>query len=54
MNLTLEESVEYRDEVLEFEGVKFLLHANAIPYFQKHQIDYVEIAGKGNFRLTKI
>ena len=52
LELTLDESAGKNDEVIEVEGVKFLINKNAASYFQNTKLDYVRnLLGHGEFKL---
>lgn len=52
LKLALEESAGEKDQVIEVEGIKFLVQDNATAYFQNTKIDYLKgMFGSGEFKI---
>jgi Fe-S cluster assembly iron-binding protein IscA len=55
LKLALEESVGDNDELIEIEGIKFLIHSNYRPYFQNTKIDFTKgFFGGGQFKIITL
>lgn len=55
LQLALEESSQPQDEMMEVDGIKFLVHANHLPYFNNVKLDYTKnLFGLGEYTLLKV
>lgn len=55
LRLALEESALENDEVIEQDGILFLIHESNKPYFNQVKIDYVKtLFGGGQFIVLKV